>query len=69
MVNNVNTVNMVDMVNILLQEAPAETTWYMVFGYTVIFGTMIFYLASLITRWRNLKKDQEVLEELEKDQK
>ncbi len=48
------------------QEAPAETTRYMIFGFVVIFGTMIFYLASLLTRWRNLQKDQEVLEDLEK---
>jgi hypothetical protein len=48
------------------QEAPAETTGYMIFGYVVIFGTMSIYLISLFTRWRNLQKDQEVLEDLEK---
>lgn len=48
------------------QEVPAETTGYMIFGYAVIFGTMIFYLASLFTRWRNYQKDQEVLEDLDK---
>jgi len=58
---------MVTMLNIFFQEAPAETTGYMIFGYSVIFGTLIIYLISLVTRWRNYKKDQEVLEELEKE--
>jgi hypothetical protein len=49
------------------QEAPAETTGYMIFGYSIIFGTLMIYLISLFTRWRNFKKDQEVLEELEKE--
>jgi hypothetical protein len=48
------------------QEAPAETTGYMIFGFTVIFGTMAIYLVSLVTRWRNFQKDQSVLEDLEK---
>lgn len=51
------------------QEAPAETTAYMILGYAVVFGTLIVYLFSLFARWRNLQKDQEVLEELEKNQK
>jgi hypothetical protein len=46
------------------QEAPAETTGYMIFGYIVIFGTMSVYLFSLFNRWRNLRKDKEVLDEL-----
>ena len=58
---------MVNMLNMFFQEAPAETTGYMIFGYVVIFGTMIIYLFSLFTRWRNYKKDQEALEELEKE--
>ena len=49
------------------QQAPAETTGYMIFGYTIIFGTMFLYLMSLFTRWRNYKKDQEVLEDLDKN--
>jgi hypothetical protein len=47
------------------QQAPAETTGYMIFGYIVIFGTIGVYLLSMINRWRNLRKDQEVLRELE----
>jgi CcmD family protein len=46
----------------LLQEAPAETTNYMIAGYTVIFGVILLYLLSLYIRQRNLKQDLEVLE-------
>jgi hypothetical protein len=47
-------------------DAPANTMSYMLAGYGVIFGIMIIYLASLIIRWRNLRQDEEMLEELEK---
>ena len=50
----------------LLQDAPANTTTYMIAGYVVIFGVMLIYLASLAIRRRNLKQDLEVLQELEK---
>lgn len=59
-------INLVEIFTLLFQETPAETTNYMIFGYVVIFGTMIIYLTSLFIRWRNLKKDQEALEDLEK---
>jgi hypothetical protein len=49
----------------LFQEIPAETTGYMILGYAVIFGTLGLYLFSLYSRWRNLEKDIEVLEEIE----
>jgi len=49
------------------QTAPAETTGYMIFGYVVIFGTLIIYLVSLFTRWRNLRKEMEILEELDEN--
>jgi TRAP-type C4-dicarboxylate transport system permease small subunit len=58
-------VNLVNLFTMFLQDIPAETTDYMMMGYAVIFGTMLIYLASLVVRWRNMKKDQEVLEELE----
>ena len=50
----------------LLQDAPAETTGYMIAGYAVIFGLMLFYLISLVMRRRNLEQDLEVLEDLQK---
>jgi len=50
-----------------LQEAPADTTSYMIAGYAVIFGVMLLYLISLLVRQRNLQKDLEVLEEIKGD--
>lgn len=47
-------------------EGPADTLSYMIAGYAVIFGIMIVYLASLIIRWRNLRQDEELLEQLDK---
>jgi len=49
----------------ILQDAPAETTGYMIAGYVVIFGVMLVYLASLVTRVRGLRQDLEILEELQ----
>ena len=51
---------------LFLQDAPANTTAYMIAGYTVIFGLMLIYLVSLIVRRRNLQQDSEMLESLEK---
>ncbi len=48
-----------------LQNGPAETTAYMIAGYTVIFGVMFLYLVSLIVRQRNLEKDMALLQELD----
>ena len=50
---------------IYLQDAPANTTTYMIAGYIVIFGLMLIYLISLIVRRRNLQQDAEVLESLQ----
>lgn len=51
----------------LLQEAPADTTSYMIAGYAIIFGVMLLYLISLLVRQRNLQKDLEVLEEIQSE--
>ena len=51
----------------LLQVGPADTTSYMIAGFTVIFGVMLLYVLSLVVRKRNLEKDLEVLAELDKD--
>ena len=50
---------------LFLQEGPAETTDYMILGFVVIFGVMLVYVISLWVRRRNLKKDIELLEQLE----
>ena len=50
----------------LLHDAPAETTGYMIAGYTVIFGMLLIYMVSLVLRKRNLEQDLELLEDLQK---
>jgi hypothetical protein len=57
--------NFVAMISLLLQEGPAQTTSYMIAGYSVIFGVMLIYLVSLIVRHRNLRQDLELLKDLE----
>lgn len=57
-----------DLFSILLQEGPAETTNYMILGYTVIFGVLAIYLVSLYLRQRNLKRDFELLQELDQQE-
>jgi CcmD family protein len=52
------------MLNDILQ-APAETTRYMVAGYTVIFSVMLLYIVSLSLRRRRLERDLESLNEIE----
>ena len=42
-----------------LQEGPADTFGYMLFGYAVILVTMAFYIVSLRVRSKNLQKDLE----------
>jgi hypothetical protein len=48
-----------------MMDQPANTISYFIAGYGFIFGVMIFYLASLIIRWRNLKEDEALLNELD----
>jgi hypothetical protein len=48
---------------------PADTLNYMIAGYAVIFTVMIIYLASLVIRWRNLRQDKEMLEQVEEEKK
>ena len=48
-------------------EGPANTLNYMIAGYAVIFTVMVIYLASLVVRWRNLRQDQEMLEQIKEE--
>jgi hypothetical protein len=50
-----------------MQDGPAQTTNYMVYGYAVIFGVMLLYLVSLYIRQRNLKQDMELMEGLKQE--
>jgi CcmD family protein len=51
---------------LFLQDAPPNTTSYMIAGYAVIFIVLALYLASLAIRQRNLRRDAETLEQLER---
>lgn len=53
------------MLYTIIQQAPAETTRYMVAGYIVIFSIMLLYVLSLVIRQRNLERDLETLKEME----
>jgi len=49
----------------MLFQNTIDTSSYMVAGYSIFFGITIIYLFSLFSRWRNLLRDLETLEELE----
>jgi hypothetical protein len=49
----------------LIQQAPAETTRYMIAGYSVIFSIMLIYILSIFIRQRNLKRNLQILDEME----
>jgi hypothetical protein len=50
------------------QEAPANTTTYMIAGYVIIFGVMLLYVISVYLRNRNLERDLDVLQEIETEE-
>ncbi len=50
-------------------DGPANTLSYMIAGYAVIFGIMLIYLVSLVVRFRNLRQEEHLLEDLEKEKK
>lgn len=50
-----------------LQEAIPDTSGYMIFGYAVIFGSLLLHLASMALRQRSLQRDIELLEDLTKE--
>jgi hypothetical protein len=53
----------------LIQQAPAETTRYMVAGYAVIFSVMLLYTVSIFVRRRRAQRDLETLAEMESKDK
>ena len=46
-------------------EGPAQTFNYMLLGYAAILGCMTVLLISMITRYRSLKRDLQMLQDLE----
>ncbi|MGH2619350.1 MAG: hypothetical protein ACRDHG_02100 [Anaerolineales bacterium] len=49
----------------MLQEATPDTLGYMLFGYGVILGTMALFVLSLVSRFRNLRRELELLDEVQ----
>jgi hypothetical protein len=49
-----------------LQDPTPDTSGYMIAGYAVFFIVSAIYLVSLIVRNRNLRRDLDMLEELDK---
>ena len=47
-----------------LQEAPADTFNYMAFGFAVILGSIGLYIWSLRNRYKNLRRDMDLLDEV-----
>jgi hypothetical protein len=47
---------------------PAQTTNYMILGLSVIIGAMLLFVGSLAMRFRNLRQDLDVLEDVDKDE-
>jgi hypothetical protein len=50
------------------QEITPDTSSYMIAGYAIFFGVSLIYLISLFIRSRNLRRDLETLEDLDKEQ-
>lgn len=53
-----------EWLRLLLQEAPADTFGYMVLGLGVILGTIALYVATLVGRRGNLRRDLQVLDDV-----
>jgi hypothetical protein len=50
-------------------ETIPDTSRYMIAGYVISFLTMGIYVLSLYIRTRNLRQDQQLLEDLDKNSK
>ena len=49
----------------LFQEAPAQTLDFMIYGFSVIVGTIALFILSIWLRFRNLQRDLEALRSVE----
>jgi len=52
-------------VDAVLQQAPAETTNYMIAGFAVVFIVIFLYLLSIYLRTKKQMRDYEILREIE----
>ncbi len=53
------------MFALLFQSGPPDTTSYLILGYVIIGGIGLVYVASLLLRQRNLRRDLDLIEQLE----
>jgi uncharacterized membrane protein YciS (DUF1049 family) len=56
-----------NLLSLLPQAGPAETTDYFIAGYVIFFIVMGLYLLSLYIRQRNLKRELAMLEDTRAD--
>ena len=49
-------------------DATPDTINYMVSGYIVFAVIMLIYIVSLVSRWNNLNREKQMLDEIEKNQ-
>ncbi len=54
-----------DLLSILM--APIDTWNYFLMGYAICFGVMGLYVASYFVRFRNLRQELALLEEIESE--
>ena len=53
----------------LFQDAPPDTSRYLIAGYAVFFAVSIIYMISLAVRRRNLEQDLQTLESMQAERK
>lgn len=52
----------------MFQVGPANTSNYMIAGYAVILGTIGLYIVNIFLRFRSLRQDEALLDEIEAGQ-
>jgi hypothetical protein len=52
-----------------LFEAPPDTVKFLIAGYSIGFTILAIFLISLFVRWNSLKRELELLQELDKEKK
>jgi len=52
----------------IFQVGPADTLNYMIAGYAVILGAIGLYIVNIIMRFRSLRQDEALLDEIEAEQ-
>ena len=52
----------------MFQVGPADTLNYMIAGYAVILGTIGLYIVNITLRFRSLRQDEALLDEIEAEQ-